>query len=169
MTIASSCKTMELPPPPPPHPPLLTVNRLISLLPALSKVAERMASSQYTTYLIENKRFSNHQNGNKRHHSTSFRTTDEKKVTAMVLLDLSKAFDSVCHERQLQKLEMVGTSTPAFMWFRSYLSDRYQVTRFGRSTSPPLLVKRGVPQGSILRPLLFTIYLNDLPNAVSSI
>ncbi|CAB4018730.1 Hypothetical predicted protein [Paramuricea clavata] len=145
-------------------------NRPISLLPVLSKIAERLALIQFTEYLVQKQRLTNHQSGNRKLHSTEtisllitdhiFRAMDEKKITAMVLIDLSKAFDSICHERLLQKLQNVGASSSSVDWFQSYLSDRYQVTRIGQSTSTPLLVKHGVPQGSILGPLLFTIYMN---------
>ncbi len=152
-------------------------NRPISLLPVLSKIAERLALIQFTEYLVENQRSTNHQSGNRKLHSTEtisllitdriFRAMDEKKVTAMVLIDLSKAFDSICHERLLQKLQSVGASSSGVDWFQSYLCDRYQVTRIGQSTSTPLLVKHGIPQAYILGPLLFTVYMNDLPKAVS--
>jgi hypothetical protein len=92
---------------------------------------------------------------------------DEKKVTAMVLIDLNKAFDSICHEKLLQKLQSVGASSSSVDWFQSYLCDRYQVTRIGQFASTPLLVKHGIPQAYILGPLLFTVYMNDLPKAVS--
>ena len=73
---------------------------------------------------------------------------DESKLTAMVLLDLSKAFDSVSHEILLLKLKDVGASNTCLQWFHSYLSDRQQVVKIKSTLSDPLLLCTGVPQGS---------------------
>ena len=87
-------------------------------------------------------------------------------MTACVLLDMSKAFDSVDHQILLRKIQSVGASTSALKWFNSYLTSRYQVVRIHSSVSDPLPVECGVPYGSILGPLSFSIYVNDLPEVL---
>ena len=109
-------------------------NRPISLLPALSKICERVASNQLTEYMVQKKRLSRH--GNKRLHSaetlnifitdTVLNAMDNKEVTALVLLDLSKAFDSIDHSLLLTKLSTLGLSKVSLEWFKSYLSQRGQ-------------------------------------------
>ena len=91
---------------------------------------------------------------------------DRGKVTGLLFVDISKAFDSLNHKVLLGKLEHVGLSGRSLKWFRSYLVDRQQRVLINGESSEPRPIALGVPQGSILGPLLFNIYINSLPNAV---
>ena len=103
-------------------------NRPISLLPALSKICERVALNQFTEYLTRCNRLTNHQSGNKKSHSTEtlnifitdtiFTAIDSRRVTALVLMDLSKAFDSIDHTILLRKLRALGVSHKGPYWVR---------------------------------------------------
>ena len=86
-----------------------------------------------------------------------------------ILLDLQKAFDTINHEFLLYKLEAYGVRGVCLDWFTSYQSKRSQCVSINGKVSTPLLIDCGVPQGSILGPLLFIIYVNDFPNSCKNI
>ena len=86
-----------------------------------------------------------------------------KHITTMVVIDLSKAFDSLCYFKTTKNL---NTSNKAILWFESYLTNRQQSTRVATSMSEPLTITHGIPQGSILGLTLFSLCMNDLPKVI---
>ena len=94
---------------------------------------------------------------------------DNGNLSAVVFLDIRKAFDTVAHTILLQKLNCYGIQRDFVKLLESYLTDRMQFCSFNAHISPLEIIKCGVPQGSILGPLLFVVYTNDLPKSVNNV
>ncbi|KAK3542234.1 hypothetical protein QTP86_021394 [Hemibagrus guttatus] len=152
--------------------------RPVSLLSFLSKILERVVCNQLSDYLMQNNLLDPNQSGFKAAHSTEtalLAVTEKlhaarsaKLSSVLILLDLSAAFDTVNHKTLLSTLRSLGICGTAWEWFASYLDGRsYQVTWKGL-TSAPRRLSTGVPQGSVLGPLLFSLYTHSLGKVISS-
>ena len=150
--------------------------RPVSILSIISKVLEKVVLQQVDGYIKDNNLLFEHQSGFRSSYSTETclihlmdwikSEGDKGNYTGMVLLDLQKAFDTVNHTILLKKLKAIGLNKTSVAWFEAYLTDRTQLADVSGTLSPVEKVTCGVPQGSILGPMLFLIYVNDLPSAV---
>ena len=146
--------------------------RPISLLPTFSKILEKAANIQIVAYLLKYDLLDPYQSAYKKNHSTFtallkitddiLDSIDDSEITLLIFLDFSKAFDTVNHKILIEKLRILGFQNDTCEWVNSYLSNRYQKVVVGEEESSWIHIKNGVPQGSILGPLLFTILVSDM-------
>ena len=152
--------------------------RPVSLLPCISKVFEKVVFNHVHHYLRQNSLLTPKQSGFTPGDSTInqlihvchkiYNAFDDGDEVQAVFLDFSKAFDSVWHEGLVYKLGTMGIRGKLLSWFTSYLSDRKQKVVVNGDISDAKLMECGVPQGSVLGPLLFLIYINDIVNDIKS-
>lgn len=160
--------------------------RPVSLLPTISKIYEKLAYNQLINYLETYNLFDDIQHGFRSGRSvisaaiqfleSIIESVDKGEHVVGIFMDLSKAFDSVNHSTLIDKLNKLGIKNHSLIWFKSYLADRVQYVEIQQTNarkrklkfhSEPKFIKYGVPQGSILGPLLFICYLKDMAQILS--
>ena len=152
--------------------------RPISQLPIISKVLERIICKQITEYLVTNNLYDPNQSAFRPSHSTEtalnmvtdsiLKSLDENHVAQLLLLDLTSAFDTILHKNLFVRLAEIGISNNALAFIKSYLEDRYYSVVIDECESELVSMTHGFPQGSVLGPLLFLIYISPLKYIIKS-
>ena len=151
--------------------------RPISVLPVLSKIFERHLHNSLSAFLKDNNLLYSLQSVFRKYHSTEtaliaivdrmLLNIDDNCINSLLLADFQKAFDLVNHDILIEKLRIYGLDDNSLDLVRSFLQNRTQRTVIRSAQSSPQILTHGVPQGSVLSPLLFLVHINDLPEAVS--
>ena len=151
--------------------------RPISNLSTVSKALEKLVLARLLPHLHGSANFSQYQSAYRKGHSTEtallevlggvFTAEDKKQVTVLIALDLSEAFDTVDHRLLLDRLRLeFGVTATVLDWLQSYLEGRSQFVKIGQHQSSTIEVNVGVPQGSVLGPLLFAVYCSPVADVI---
>ena len=151
--------------------------RPISLLPVIGKIAERMIQPKIMSFMTKSKQLNQNHHAYRDGHSTTtallqlsdkiFRGCNENKMTTLVTVDQSSAFDILNHTTLETKLKLYNWGDSALAWVRSYLNNRSDYLKIRTKSSRYRSIHHGVPQGSVLGPILYMVYVNEMPNIMN--
>ena len=150
--------------------------RPIAILPSLSKIVEKTAQLQILQYMETSSQMNRNLHAYRKNHGTTtamiditdrlYEAVDEKQVSTIMTIDQSAAFDCVPFDVLIGKLRLYNLGEQSINWIQSYLTYRTQFVKIGRASSRMFAVERGVPQGSVLGPLLYSLYVNEMTEAI---